>query len=159
MPDRIYGFAPVEDKRARLLIVGSMPGVQSLKNDFYYAHRQNAFWPIMAHVLSAPVPETVPEKKSLLLSGGIALWDVYASCIRAGSLDSAIRDAEKNDFDSFFRSHPSLRAVLCNGLQAYAAFPKGAPVPVLRLPSTSPAYTMPFAEKLSAWKQAVTQYL
>lgn len=161
MIERIHGFAPVEDENARILILGSMPGIQSLKASFYYGHPRNAFWPIAAEVLHAPLPQTVCEKKLLLIKNRIALWDVYASCVREGSLDSAIRAGETNDFEAFFSVHPHLRAVLLNGSAAFNAFLKCAspPVPVLRLPSTSPAYTMPFAEKLSAWKQAVTQYL
>ncbi|MBE5791369.1 MAG: DNA-deoxyinosine glycosylase [Clostridiales bacterium] len=156
---RIYGFAPVEEKDAVLLIVGSMPSVMSLKDDFYYAHRQNAFWPMMAKIFSAPVPETKEAKKCLLLDHKIALWDVYASCVREGSLDSAIRAGEKNDFDVFFKAHPHIRAVLCNGKAAYDAFDKNAPVPVLRLPSTSPAYTMKFESKLALWQEAIKNYL
>lgn len=156
---RIYGFAPVEEKDAALLIVGSMPSVMSLKDDFYYAHKQNAFWPMMAKIFSAPVPETKEAKKRLLLDHKIALWDVYASCVREGSLDSAIRAGEKNDFDSFFKTHPCIRAVLCNGKAAYDAFDKSSPVPVLRLPSTSPAFTMKFDQKLAFWQEAIKTYL
>lgn len=156
---RIYGFAPVENEQAHLLIVGSMPSVMSLQDDFYYAHKRNAFWPIMAQIFLSPVPETKEEKAQLLLRNNIALWDVYASCIREGSLDSAIRAGEKNDFDLFFKTHPYIRAVLCNGNTAYSAFDKRAPVPVLRLPSTSPAFTMKFDQKLALWQEAIKTYL
>lgn len=156
---RIYGFPPVECENAVILIVGSMPSVMSLKDSFYYAHRQNAFWPIMADILLSPRPETTEEKKQLLQTNRIALWDVYASCIREGSLDSAIRAGEKNDFDSFFSSHPNICAVLCNGKAAYNAFPKDAPVPVLCMPSTSPAYTMKYEKKLALWQEAIKNYL
>ncbi len=156
---RIYGFEPVEKADAVLLIVGSMPSVMSLKDDFYYAHKQNAFWPMMAKIFCEPVPETKEEKKRLLLENKIALWDVYASCVREGSLDSAIRAGDKNDFDLFFKTHPHIRAVLCNGKAAYDAFDKNAPAPVLRLPSTSPAYTMKFESKLALWQEAIKNYL
>ncbi len=161
MPDRIYGFAPVEDENARILIVGSMPSVMSLEVSFYYGHPRNAFWPIMANVFLSPFPEKIEDKKNLLIENRIALWDVYASCVREGSLDSAIRAGEKNDFDAFFKTHPSVCAVLCNGAAAYDAFRKCfcAPVPVLRLPSTSPAYTMKYEMKLSAWEKAISEYL
>lgn len=159
MQNRIYGFPPVEDEHARVLIVGSMPSVISLKDDFYYAHKQNAFWPMMAKIFSAPVPETKDEKRQLLLDHKIALWDVYASCIREGSLDSAIRAGEKNDFDSFFKTHPYIRAVLCNGKAAYDAFNKNVPISVLRLPSTSPAFTMKFDQKLALWQETIKTYL
>ena len=156
---RIYGFAPVEDEKARILIVGSMPSVMSLKDNFYYAHSRNAFWPIMAQILTSPLPETIDEKKWLLIQNRIALWDVYASCEREGSLDSAIRAGEKNDFALFFKTHPDIRAVLANGSAAFKAFEFKAPVPVLRLPSTSPAYTMKYENKLALWQDAITKYL
>lgn len=161
MQNRIYGFPPVEDKNARILIVGSMPSAASLDMSFYYGHPRNAFWPIMANIFSEKIPETIEEKKTLLLKNKIALWDVYASCIRVGSLDSAIRAGEKNDFVSFFKTHPNLRAVLSNGGTAYQMFDASVcpGIPVRRLPSTSPAYTKPYEQKLSAWKQALTEYL
>ncbi len=161
MQNRIYGFPPVEDENARVLIVGSMPSVASLDASFYYGHPRNAFWPILANVFNEKPPETTQEKKALLLKNNIALWDVYASCIRVGSLDSAIRAGEKNDFVSFFKTHPNLRAVLLNGGTAYRMFDASVcpHIPVLCLPSTSPAYTKKFEWKLSAWKQALTEYL
>lgn len=161
MQNRIYGFPPVEDENARVLIVGSMPSVASLDASFYYGHPRNAFWPIMANVFSEKIPEAIEEKKALLTKNNLALWDVYASCIREGSLDSAIRAGEKNDFASFFKTHPKIRAVLCNGGTAYRMFdPSVCPhICVLRLPSTSPAYTKSFEFKLSAWKQALAEYL
>jgi len=161
MENRIYGFQPVEDEHARILIVGSMPSVASLDASFYYGHPRNAFWQILAGVFSEKIPDTTQEKKALLLKNRIALWDVYASCVRVGSLDSAIRAGEKNDFTSFFKAHPKIRAVLCNGDTAYRMFDKTVcpSIPVLRLPSTSPAYTKKFDVKFSAWKQALTEYL
>lgn len=161
MQNRIYGFPPVEDENARILIVGSMPSVASLDVNFYYGHPRNAFWPIMADVFCQRMPETIEEKKTLLLKNSIALWDVYASCVREGSLDSAIRAGEKNDFVPFFKSHPNICAVLCNGTTAYQMFDSSVcpHLPVLRMPSTSPAYTKRFDIKLSAWKQALTEYL
>ena len=113
----------------------------------------------MAQIFLSPVPETKEEKAQLLLRNNIALWDVYASCVREGSLDSAIRAGKKNDFDLFFKTHPYIRAVLCNGNTAYSAFDKSAPVPVLRLPSTSPAFTMKFDQKLALWQEAIKTYL
>ena len=161
MENRIYGFEPVEDENARVLIVGSMPGAASLAVTFYYGHPRNAFWPILASVFSERMPETTEEKKALICKNRLALWDVYASCVREGSLDSAIREGEKNDFAAFFRAHPQIRAVLCNGATAYRMFDKSVcpDVPVVRLPSTSPAYTLKFDAKLSAWKHALTEYL
>ncbi len=161
MQNRIYGFPPIEDENACILIVGSMPSIASLAVSFYYGHARNAFWPIMANVFSSTVPKTAEDKKSLLITHKVALWDVYASCIREGSLDSAIRAGEKNDFVSFFKLHPKIRAVLCNGTAAYQSFDKSVcpNLPVFRLPSTSPACTMKYENKLTLWQEAINNYL
>ena len=161
MDGRIYGYPPVADENSRVLILGSMPSVRSLETGFYYGYPQNAFWRILADVFSSPVPKSVPEKKALLLGHGAALWDVVASCEREGSLDSAIRRQEINDFEPFFRAHPGIRAVLVNGGAAYRLFPAklAGSRDVLRLPSTSPAYTLSYAGKFEAWNAALRKYL
>ena len=87
---RIHSFPPVIDGGCRTLILGTMPSVKSLEAAFYYAHPRNAFWPIMARLLGEAVPETIDEKKALLLRHGAALWDTAASCEREGSLDAAM---------------------------------------------------------------------
>ena len=158
---RIHGYPPVADEHSRVLILGSMPSVRSLETGFYYGHKQNAFWRILSDVFSEPLPATIDEKISLLLRNGVALWDVIASCERDGSLDSAIRGAVVNDFQPFFESHPGIRAVLVNGGTAYSLFPAhlAGNREVLRLPSTSPAYTLPYAQKLAAWKDALNRLL
>ena len=161
MDGRIYGYPPVVDENSRVLILGSMPSVRSLETGFYYGHPQNAFWRILADVFSSPVPKSVPEKNALLLTHSVALWDVVASCEREGSLDSAIRKQEINDFAPFFRAHPGIRAVLVNGGMAFRLFPTrlAGGRDILRLPSTSPAYTLSYGKKLEAWKGALSQYL
>lgn len=110
MEERIICFEPVAEQDARLLILGTMPSVESLRQSFYYAHPRNAFWPIIADVLAQPRPETVEAKKQLLIGHRIALWDVAHSCVRSGSLDSAIRDVVPNDFAVLFaRYSPGIR--------------------------------------------------
>jgi len=160
MSGRIIAFEPVAPPGARLLILGSMPSVESLNQGFYYAHPRNAFWRILADVYGEPFPGGIPERIDLLNRHGIALWDVLQSCERQGSLDSAIRQPAPNDFVGLFRRCPDVRRILLNGGTAHRLFVKwGKPFTegreLLRLPSTSPAYTLPYERKLALWRQAL----
>jgi double-stranded uracil-DNA glycosylase len=164
---RIRSFPPIEDSRARVLILGSMPGGASLAAGRYYAHPQNLFWRIMGDLLGADPGLSYARRIRLLKSRGIALWDVLESCVREGSLDSSIEEATivVNDFVSFYRAHPRIERVFFNGAKADAAYrryvlgPSATQIPVLRylrLPSTSPAHAaLSFAQKRKAWS-AVT---
>lgn len=163
MEARIECFPPVARGDARLLILGTMPSVESLRQSFYYAHPRNAFWPVMAEVLGAPVPETVEEKRALLTGHRVALWDVARSCVRPGSLDSAMRDVEPNDFDSLYARCPKIERILFNGdtarklyMRLVGRMPEGCDW--ARMPSTSPAYTLPYARKLEAWRAGMEGY-
>lgn len=163
MEARIECFPPVARGDARLLILGTMPSVESLRQSFYYAHPRNAFWPVMAEVLGAPVPETVEEKRALLTGHRVALWDVARSCVRPGSLDSAMRDVEPNDFDSLYARCPKIERILFNGdtarklyMRLVSRMPEGCDW--ARMPSTSPAYTLPYARKLEAWRAGMEGY-
>lgn len=155
----IYSFPPVYAPDARILILGSMPGVASLAAGEYYAHPQNGFWPIMGALIGAGRDLDYPGRLVLLKTRGIALWDVLQTCDRAGSLDSAIRAEIPNDFEWFFRACPDLRAVFFNGQKAAASFRRfvlpcliGFSLPLTVLPSTSPAHAgMRFEEKLAIW--------
>ncbi|OYU42936.1 MAG: DNA-deoxyinosine glycosylase [Burkholderiales bacterium PBB4] len=155
-------FAPHSDVRAQILILGSIPGRESLKVGRYYAHPRNQFWKIMATLLGF-VPDMLYADRLLTLQRhGIALWDVMHSCRRVGSLDSSIEpdSIEANDFASFYQSHTAIRAVFFNGAAAEATYHKQVlpKLPVLplrytRLPSTSPAHaSLSFAQKLDAWR-------
>ena len=164
MQERIFGFAPVYREDARLLILGSMPSVESLHQSFYYAHPRNAFWPMMAEILGEEAPRSIPEKKDMLIRHRIALWDTVHSCQRQGSLDSAIRSARANDFETLYSNCPQLRHVLFNGAAAQQLYQKlvarqDARFIFRRMPSTSPAYTLKYTSKLSAWQQAVKEAL
>ena len=156
--EKITGFAPVADADARLLILGTAPGVQSLREGFYYAHPRNAFWRVLADTFDAPVPQTVGEKENLLFKNRLALWDVLCACVRRGSLDSAIREPESNDFSAFFAACPRVARVLFNGAAAERLFFRlcGEALrgrEAVRLPSTSPACTLPYARKLELWRK------
>lgn len=161
---RVRSFAPVAHRSARVLVLGSMPGVRSLEAGQYYAHPQNAFWRVMGTVLGFDPGAPYEERVETLKASGIALWDVLHSCVRPGSLDSAIEHGSRvpNDFAAFFRRHPALEQVCFNGAEAERSFRlhvlPGLEIEGLgyvRLPSTSPAYTMSFANKLSAWRAAL----
>lgn len=164
MEKRIYGFEPVWRADARLLILGSMPSVESLNQSFYYAHPRNAFWPMMAQILGEAVPQSIDEKKNMLLRHRIALWDTVCSCEREGSLDSAIRSAQANDFEKLYRNCPQLRYVFFNGAAAQQLYQRlvsreDGRFVFRRMPSTSPAYTLKYESKLAAWQQAVKEVL
>lgn len=159
---RIYGFAPVWRSDARILMLGSMPSVESLHQSFYYAHPRNAFWPMMARILNEDVPVTVEDKKNMLLSHRIALWDTVHSCLREGSLDSAIRSAQANDFEALYRNCPELKYVFFNGGTAEQLYKKlvsrqDERFIFCRLPSSSPAYTMKLEKKLEIWQRALRE--
>ena len=159
MDERIYGFPPVYREDARLLILGSMPSVESLRQSFYYAHPRNAFWRIIPEILGEEAARTVEEKKEMLIRHRIALWDTVGSCERSGSLDSAICCAEANDFDMLFAACPDIRRIFFNGAAAQQLFTRmvgtdETKFTYIRLPSTSPAYTLSYEKKLIAWKRA-----
>lgn len=157
------GFPPVAHADARVLILGSLPGQKSIAAQQYYAHPQNAFWPIMRELFG--IDGDYDSRCKQLKLHRIALWDVLASSVRPGSMDADIRldSAQPNDFQGFFATHSELRLVAFNGRKAEDMFRRfvAADCPsdaVLRigLPSTSPAYAaMPFSGKLSAWREAL----
>ena len=147
---------------ARVLIVGSMPSVKSLADAQYYAHPRNAFWPIMFETFGEKLTQDYEAKKQLIRSHGLALWDAAGVCEREGSLDSNMRDIQYNDFAALYEACPHIHTVLCNGGTAHSLFLKSGFAGnrrVLRLPSTSPAYTMAYAGKLAAWREALENAL
>ena len=154
----IQGLLPIRDKDARLLILGSMPGGASLKAQQYYAHPQNAFWKILTRVYGPA--ESYKEKAALLKKHKLALWNVIETCERKGSLDTAIKDPKCNDLKAFLKKHPKIKRILLNGGTAHNFYMRYAKTVGLthgftRLPSTSPANTMRFEEKLKVWKKAL----
>lgn len=147
---------------ARVMIVGSMPSVKSLADAQYYAHPRNAFWPILFDVFGVTPTDDYEAKKTLIRDNGLALWDAAQSCEREGSLDSNMRDVIYNDFAALYARCPHIHTVLCNGGTAHALFLKSGYAGdrrVIRMPSTSPAYTMAYARKLTIWKETLNQVL
>lgn len=152
---KIYSFAPIVDDNSRVLILGTMPGVMSLKKQQYYGFERNAFWRIIYNLFGSEPDEDYEMRRGFLLSHGIALWDVLKACEREGSSDSEIRDPEPNDFESFYRAYPKIRDVCFNGgpaVRLYQRFVVKKGLSFYRLPSTSPAYTMPYEKKLEQWR-------
>ncbi|MCR4305375.1 MAG: DNA-deoxyinosine glycosylase [Gallionella sp.] len=168
---RIQSFPPVADATATILILGSMPGKESLRAGQYYAHPRNAFWSIMGELAGASPALPYEERTLKLKSAGIALWDVLASCTRHSSMDADIKVDSicANNFAAFFTAHPHITHVFFNGSMAEQCFHRHVrPLldPLLeqrslhcrRLPSTSPAHaSMDYKQKLKAWK-VILQY-
>ena len=143
-------FGPIVDENSRVLILGTMPSVESRKIGFYYAHPRNRFWQVIANCFGQLLPQSVDEKTSLLLANHIALWDVLGSCEITGSDDSSIRAPVYNDIVSLIKGKP-IEKVLCNGAKAYNLCLKlKLPLPVLCISSTSPANAAWSAERLTA---------
>jgi hypoxanthine-DNA glycosylase len=157
----IQSFPPIENPIASVLILGSMPGKESLRAGQYYAHRRNAFWPIMGDLLGAAPTLPYETRMQMLRSSGIALWDVLASCTRRSSMDADI-DAgsiSANDFTSFFSKHPGITRVFSTAAwprnaRIYAAFARRRTLHYQRLPSTSPANASAIRAKLEARRRS-----
>ena len=163
---RLIGLAPIVGPDTRLLVLGSFPSVASLARQQYYAHPQNQFWKILQALWpSSPglsSLESYEKRCAWVLDRGLGVWDVYASCERAGSLDAAIRQPEVNDFARLQQRCPQLRAIAHNGGESFkharhVIASLGASVlPVYKLPSTSPAHaSWSFERKLTAWREVM----
>lgn len=156
--DRLQGLPPVINRHSRLVILGSFPGAASLAAQQYYGHPRNHFWPLLGalwgvDLLVLPYAQRLAEVRRR----GLGLWDVYASCRRQGSLDSAIEAAVFNDLASLRRHAPGLQLVAHNGGESARAMKQvqALGVPVLKLPSSSPANaSWSFERKLAAWRTA-----
>jgi double-stranded uracil-DNA glycosylase len=156
-------FPPIIDAASRVLILGSLPGDESLRQQQYYAHPRNQFWRILAEIYQVPFPATYPDREALVLQQQLALWDVVQHGEREGSLDQAIRNATPNDFAWLFKTYPELQAIVFNGRKAHAVFERRVLQPQvvdgldrwprLLMPSTSPAATQPLATKIERWRQ------
>ena len=147
----------------RVLVLGSFPGVRSLQTQQYYGHPQNHFW----RILEAIWPDSprgigvasYENRSAWLLERGLGLWDVYATCEREGSLDSAIRNAVPNDIAAL--RLPQLQAIAHNGGESFkhARHTRTLGVPVYQLPSTSPANaSWSFERKLAAWREVMERH-
>ena len=161
----LQGLPPLLDAKTRLVVLGSFPGVTSLRSQQYHGHPHTQFWKILATLFSsdASVVLALPyaERAQWLLAQGVGLWDVYGACEREGSLDANIQNAQPNDLASLRTRCPALAAIAHNGAESFkhAKRTRTLGLPVYRLSSTSPAHaSWTFARKLQAW-QEVLQYL
>lgn len=160
MPDeaaalRKSSFAPIADARARLLVLGTLPGELSLKKGQYYGNPQNQFWRLMGAALGRDLPGAYEARLEALQGAGVALWDVVASAVRPGSLDAQIREHQPNALAAFIGTLPRLQAVAFNGKTAAAIGSRALSgvdgLELIALPSSSPAHTLAFARKAEAW--------
>lgn len=138
----VHSFEPVYDKVSEILILGTLPSVKSRENNFYYGHKQNRFWKVLATLLKEQVPDTIEEKKAMLLAHRIALWDVIQSCDIKGSSDSSIKNVQPTDIGMILEK-TNITRIYANGNKAGQLY-KRYQFPVtgieaMVLPSTSPA--------------------
>jgi TDG/mug DNA glycosylase family protein len=154
---RQHGLPPVLAADTRVLILGSFPGVASLAAGQYYAHPRNHFWPIIGALVDEPLAAMAyPMRLERLRAHRIGLWDTIVACRRDGSLDADIRDATQAEVEHVRQAAPHVHLVGFNGKTAARAASAwhAAGYATVALPSTSPAYTRPLAEKLAAWRVA-----
>jgi len=146
-----HPFGPLYNKESRVLILGSFPSVKSREQNFFYGHPQNRFWKVIAALYEQPQPQTIEEKKQLILDNGLALWDSIASCEITGSSDSSIRNARANDINVILDSC-HIEKIYCNGRKSHELYRKYIEPATGRtavcLPSTSPANAQWSLEKL-----------
>ena len=137
-----HPFPPLFSEHSRILILGSFPSVKSREQSFFYGHPQNRFWKVVAAVFGEPVPNTIEEKKALILSNDLALWDSIASCEITGSSDASIKNAKANDI-SIILDNCSIEKIYCNGRKSHELYRRYIEPAIGReavcLPSTSPA--------------------
>ena len=151
-----HSFEPVYDKNSRILILGTLPSVASRENNFYYGHKQNRFWKVLAILLKEPVPDTIEEKKAMLLAHRIALWDVIQSCDIKGSSDSSIKNVQPTDIGMILEK-TNVTQIYANGNKAGQLYKRYQfPVTGIEatvLPSTSPANAAWSFDRLcEAWR-------
>ena len=158
MTPRIHSFPPIAAEGCKVLILGSMPSVTSLERHQYYGHKQNDFWPMMFAFFEQPYTDAYSVKQELLIKHSIALWDVLSSCEREGSLDSNIMNEIPNDINGLLVQYPTIEYIIFNGGKAYQSFKKYFPELLvqkqwIKMPSTSPAYTLKREEKRKKWRK------
>ncbi len=164
-----HGLAPISSNHATTLILGSMPGAESIRQQQYYAHPRNAFWYIIEKLIDIDAQAPYSERIAQLSQSHIALWDVVASCHRPGSLDNNISaDSIKlNPIDQFISTHPTVKCIGLNGSKAFELFerhfiktqklPKS--IQYIQLPSTSPAHArLNKAQKYQLWQDRLKAY-
>lgn len=157
-----HTIPPVYDQHSRILVLGSFPSVKSREQQFFYGHKQNRFWKVLAEIFNCPVPGNVEEKRKMLLEHHVAVWDVIESCSITGSSDASIRDVVPNDLSRIFDS-ADIQKIYANGAKAYELYGKHLkPVwnrECVKMPSTSPANAAYSLERLVKEWQVIEEAL
>lgn len=156
-----HTFSPVWDQRSRILILGTLPSVKSRENNFYYGHPRNRFWKLIAELTGTPIPNTIEEKKAMLLQNRIALWDVVQSCDIHGSSDASISNVVPTDISALLSKAHIVR-IYANGATAFQLYNKyclsDTGQEIIKLPSTSPANAaFGFERLLEEWRQILPE--
>lgn len=156
----IHTFDPVYNKQSQILILGTFPSVKSREGNFYYHHPRNRFWQVIASIVGVDPPETIEEKKNILLQNNIAIWDVIYSCDIKGSDDSTIQNVVPNDI-AWLLNNANIQSIYANGGKAYELYYRfcyeNTKREIVKLPSTSPANATYSLEKLvECWKKEFT---
>ena len=157
------------DRQVRVMVIGSMPGEESLRRQQYYAHPRNNFWKYMAQIFAdISIDDDYETRVDKLLGHGIGLWDVMKRCSRKGSLDSNIQDVEVNDFAVLSKEAPDLQKLLFNGGKAFETFCRSANyewarahnISCIKMPSTSPANAgQRDKDKLARWQAELNELI
>lgn len=154
---RKIAFPPLINTESKILLLGTMPGEESLRRQQYYGHRQNQFWKIIYSLFGEDFTDDYEERKTFILNHKLAIWDVLHSCEGTGSLDSNIKNEQPNDFSSFFRQYPMISHVCFTSKKAAGFYKKYVGMDeskvYITLPSPSPANAqMRFDQKVCKWK-------
>lgn len=160
MQHQTHPFPPLYDSNSKILILGSFPSVKSREVQFFYGHPQNRFWKVISSIMDSPCPQTIEEKRRLLLSSHIAVWDVIKSCDITGSSDSSIKNVTANDLSEIFAA-ADIQTVFANGATSFNMYKKHSSCTheIIKLPSTSPANASYSLDRLiDEWKQ-IKQWL
>lgn len=159
----VHPFEPIYDKNSKILVLGSFPSLKSREQEFFYGHPQNRFWRVIADICGCEPPETVQEKRKMLIDNGIAIWDVIGECDIEGSADSTIKNVKANDISGILAG-ADIKKIIVNGKTAEKYYNKYIKDRTGReavyLPSTSPANAAWSMTKLAvAWGREISYIL
>lgn len=159
----IYSFNPIINHDSKILILGSIPGKESIRKNQYYANERNQFWQIIYNIFNSDIPPSYNERCNFILKNNLALWDVLKNAERHDSLDSSIKDEILNDFEEFLYMYPNINKIIFNGTKAKSSFKKHfkniySSFECLTVPSSSPTpgiNVKSFEEKLDIWRNSI----